>query len=140
MSASALECSKIPDRTFFRIGDVAEIAGIRPHVLRYWESEFSEISPVKSTTGQRVYRRHDVETVLLIKRLLYTERYSIEGARQKLRELRRDGELASQCREAAEPMPAAERDARRQALSTAKKLLGELESLNGRSIRESFRY
>ena len=140
MSPAALDNSKILDRTFFRIGDVAEIADIRPHVLRYWESEFSEISPVKSTSGQRVYRRHDVETVLLIKRLLYTERYSIEGARQKLRELRKEGELATHCREAAEPLSASERDARRQALGSAKKLLGELEGINARSIRECFRY
>jgi len=84
---------QIPERVYFRIGDVAEIVGVKPYVLRYWESEFPMISPEKSSTGQRVYRRGDVESLLLIKHLLYQERYSIEGARRRLRELRRDGEL-----------------------------------------------
>jgi DNA-binding transcriptional MerR regulator len=83
----------IPDRLYFRIGDVAEITGVKPYVLRYWESEFPMISPEKSNTGQRVYRRTDVETVLLIKHLLYKERYSIEGARNRIKELRKHGEL-----------------------------------------------
>lgn len=84
---------QIPDRLYFRIGDVAEIVGVKPYVLRYWESEFPMISPEKSSTGQRVYRRGEVESLLLVKHLLYQERYSIEGARRRLRELRRDGEL-----------------------------------------------
>ncbi|MGZ3687046.1 MAG: MerR family transcriptional regulator [Bdellovibrionota bacterium] len=84
---------QIPDRLYFRIGDVAELIGVKPYVLRYWESEFPMISPQKSNTGQRVYRRSDVETVLMIKHLLYDERYSIEGARKRLKELRREGEL-----------------------------------------------
>ena len=83
----------IPDRTFFRIGDVAGLAGVKPYVLRYWESEFPMISPTKSNSGHRVYRRGDVETVLLIKHLLYTERYSIEGARKRIRDLRKGGDL-----------------------------------------------
>ncbi|MCC7442642.1 MAG: MerR family transcriptional regulator [Bdellovibrionales bacterium] len=66
---------------------------MKPYVLRYWESEFPMISPEKSSTGQRVYRRADVETLLLIKHLLYQERYSIEGARKRLRELRGQGQL-----------------------------------------------
>lgn len=84
---------QIPDRLYFRIGDVAELLGIKPYVLRYWESEFSMISPQKSSSGQRVYRRSDVETVLMIKHLLYEERYSIEGARKRIKELRKEGEL-----------------------------------------------
>lgn len=83
----------IPDKLYFRIGDVAEIVGVKPYVLRYWESEFRIISPQKSGTGQRVYKRLDVENLLLIKHLLYTERYSIEGARNRIRELRKEGEL-----------------------------------------------
>jgi DNA-binding transcriptional MerR regulator len=130
----------IPDRVYFRIGDVAEIAGIKPHVLRYWETEFSEITPEKSASGQRVYRRRTVETVLLIKKLLYQDRYSIDGARRRLRELRRDGQLASECREAAEPLPASERDARAQALAGARRVLADLEALNQRPIRDSYRY
>src|SRR3970282_982950 len=85
----------IPDRLYFRIGDVADIVGVKPYVLRFWETEFPAISPGKSPTGQRVYRRSDVETVMVIKHLLYQERYSIEGARRKIRELRREGELKS---------------------------------------------
>ncbi len=85
----------IPDKLYFRIGDVAEIVGVKPYVLRYWESEFSMISPEKSSSNQRVYRRVDVETVILIKKLLYEERYSIEGARKKIRELKREGGLKS---------------------------------------------
>lgn len=84
---------QIPDRLFFRIGDVAELLGIKPYVLRYWESEFPIIAPEKSNSGQRVYRKTDVETVLMIKHLLYEERYSIEGAKKRIRELRKEGEL-----------------------------------------------
>jgi DNA-binding transcriptional MerR regulator len=80
----------IPDRLFFRIGDVAELLGVKPHVLRYWESEFSIIHPEKSTSGHRVYRRTDVESLLMIKHLLYEERYSIEGARNRLKELKKE--------------------------------------------------
>src|SRR6185295_8266192 len=91
---SCVAASKaIPDRLYFRIGDVADLVGVKPYVLRYWETEFPMISPQKSASGQRVYRRSDVETVLLIKHLLYEERYSIDGARKRLRELRKDGGL-----------------------------------------------
>jgi DNA-binding transcriptional MerR regulator len=83
----------IPDRLYFRIGDVADLVGVKPYVLRYWETEFPMISPQKSASGQRVYRKSDVDTVLLIKHLLYEERYSIDGARKRLRELRKDGVL-----------------------------------------------
>jgi DNA-binding transcriptional MerR regulator len=130
----------IPERLYFRIGDVSEIAGVKTHVLRYWEAEFSEIQPEKSSTGQRVYRRKDVETVLLIKHFLYSERYSIEGARQKIRELRRGGELSSYRREIADPMPASERQARESALRQARGVLSDLESLNSAPMREIFKY
>lgn len=83
----------IPNKVYFRIGDVAEIVDVKPYVLRYWETEFAMIHPTKSSSGQRVYRRADVETLLLIKHLLYTQRYSIEGARKKVRDLRKSGEL-----------------------------------------------
>jgi DNA-binding transcriptional MerR regulator len=84
---------EIPERLYFRIGDVAELLGVRPHVLRYWESEFPIVAPQKSSTGQRVYRRSDVETLVMIKHLLHEERYSIEGARKRIRELRKEGAL-----------------------------------------------
>jgi DNA-binding transcriptional MerR regulator len=79
--ASAAE---IPDKLFFRIGDVAKLAGIKPYVLRFWETEFPGLGPKKSGTGHRLYRRKDVEMVLEIKRLLYEQRFTIEGARKFL--------------------------------------------------------
>jgi DNA-binding transcriptional MerR regulator len=75
---------EIPDKLYFRIGEVSRLAGIKPYVLRFWESEFPSLIPKKSGTGHRLYRRKDVETVLEIKRLLYDRRYTIEGARKFL--------------------------------------------------------
>ena len=83
----------IPEKMYFRIGDVADIVGVKPYVIRFWETEFPFLSPQKSQTGQRVYKKADVEVLLLIKHLLYQERYSIEGARKRIRELRKEGEL-----------------------------------------------
>jgi DNA-binding transcriptional MerR regulator len=77
---------EIPDKLYFKIGEVAEIAGVEPYVLRYWESEFKEVSPVKSRSNQRLYRRKDIEIVLRIKELLYKEGFTIEGARKQIRE------------------------------------------------------
>ncbi len=74
----------IPNKLYFRIGEVARLAGIKPYVLRFWETEFSGLGPRKSGTGHRLYRRKDVELVLEIKRLLYEKRYTIEGARKYL--------------------------------------------------------
>jgi DNA-binding transcriptional MerR regulator len=76
--------SEIPNKLYFRIGDVAKLAGIKPHVLRYWETEFPAIAPKKSGTGHRLYRRKDVELILEIKHLLYEKRYTIEGARKAI--------------------------------------------------------
>ena len=75
---------EIPDKLYFRIGDVARLANIKPYVLRFWETEFPGLGPKKSGTGHRLYRRKDVEMVLEIKRLLYEERFTIEGARKFL--------------------------------------------------------
>ncbi len=75
---------EIPDKLYFRIGDVSRLAGIKPYVLRFWETEFPGLGPKKSGTGHRLYRRKDVELVLEIKRLLYEKRYTIEGARKFL--------------------------------------------------------
>ena len=74
------------DKLYFKIGEVAEIVGVQPHVLRYWETEFSMVRPQKSRSKQRVYRRRDVETILKIKHLLYDKKFTIAGARQHLRE------------------------------------------------------
>jgi DNA-binding transcriptional MerR regulator len=75
---------RFPDKLFYRIGDVSEITGIKPHVLRYWESEFSGLHPRKNRAGQRTYERRDVELVLEIKQLLYEQRYTISGAKKRL--------------------------------------------------------
>jgi len=75
-----------PNKLYFRIGEVSRLAGIKPYVLRFWETEFPTIEPKKSGTGHRLYRRKDVELVLEIKRLLYDKRYTIEGARKFLEE------------------------------------------------------
>lgn len=83
----------IPSRTFFRIGDVAELIGVKPYVIRFWEGEFPFLAPEKSVSGQRVYRRSQIESIVLVKHLLHVERYSIEGAKKKLTELRREGKL-----------------------------------------------
>lgn len=79
------ERSAIPDKLFFRIGEVSQLVGVEPYVLRYWESEFPGLSPKKSDTGQRMFRRKDVELLLNIKHLLYHEKFTIEGARKALK-------------------------------------------------------
>jgi DNA-binding transcriptional MerR regulator len=77
---------QLPAKLYYRIGEVAGIVGVEPHVLRYWETEFRSIRPQKSAKGQRVYTRRDVETLLKVKELLYAHRFTIAGARRKLRE------------------------------------------------------
>ncbi|MEB2343214.1 MAG: MerR family transcriptional regulator [Deltaproteobacteria bacterium] len=76
-----------PEKRYFRIGEVARITGVKPHVLRYWESEFRWMAPAKSRSKQRMYRQRDIEVVQLLKRLLHEERFTIAGARKKLREM-----------------------------------------------------
>jgi DNA-binding transcriptional MerR regulator len=76
----------IPDKLFYKIGEVSKLAGVEPYVLRYWESEFPFLRPRKSKSGQRIYVKKDLELILQIKRLLYQERFTIEGVRKKLGE------------------------------------------------------
>lgn len=76
----------IPDKLYFRIGEVARLTKIQPYILRYWESEFPLLQPKKSGTGQRLYRKRDIEIVLKIKQLLYDRRYTIAGARRRLQD------------------------------------------------------
>jgi DNA-binding transcriptional MerR regulator len=76
----------IPDKLYFKIGEVAELTGVKTHVLRYWETEFSTFKPTKSRTNQRLYRRKDIEFILRIKDLLYNQGFTIAGAKKKLRE------------------------------------------------------
>ena len=78
----------IPDKLFFKIGEVAEIAGVEQHVLRYWEDEFDVLKPNKNRSGQRLYQKKDIDQVLEIKKLLYTEKFTIAGAKKKLKQKR----------------------------------------------------
>jgi DNA-binding transcriptional MerR regulator len=75
---------EIPNKLFFKIGEVCEITDTQPYVLRYWESEFPALAPAKNSSGQRIYRRRDIETVLRIKQLLYDEGFTIAGAKKRL--------------------------------------------------------
>jgi DNA-binding transcriptional MerR regulator len=85
MTDVALQAApEIPDKLYFKIGEVSELLGVEPYVLRYWETEFTVLSPKKSGTGHRLYRRKDVELLLRIKHLLRDKRFTIEGARQSL--------------------------------------------------------
>lgn len=80
----AISRESIPDKLFFRIGEVSQLVGVETYVLRYWESEFPALSPKKSSSGQRMFRRKDVELLLNIKHLLYDRKFTIEGARKAL--------------------------------------------------------
>ena len=82
-----------PVQEFFSIGDVCDLTGLKPHVLRYWESQFKFLSPAKNRSGNRVYQRREIELILLVKHLLYEEMYTIDGARKKLDEERKNGGL-----------------------------------------------
>ena len=89
-----------PVQEFFSIGEVCSLTDLRPHVLRYWETQFRALSPAKNRSGNRVYARREVELVLLVKHLLYTEKYTVDGARQKLDEHRRGRALRPAARQA----------------------------------------
>ena len=84
-----MTATQIPDKFHFKIGEVSRILGVKPYVLRFWETEF-RITPAKNPSQHRVYKRQEVETLLEIKRLLYEERFTIEGARAKLKELAKE--------------------------------------------------
>lgn len=92
--------SKTQVQEFFSIGDVCALTDLKPHVLRYWESQFRFLSPAKNRSGNRVYQRREVELIMLVKQLLYTEKYTIDGARQKIEEQRKSGELRATARAA----------------------------------------
>jgi DNA-binding transcriptional MerR regulator len=144
--------ARVPDKLFFRIGEVAELLDVKTYVLRFWETEFPMVSPQKSRSGQRVYRKKDVEMLLLIKHLLYVERFSIEGARKRIRELKQKSGAgkspaaavaASVAKPGAAPAPA-EASARgavfaadRESLKSA---LAELEKLAKPELSRFFRF
>lgn len=92
----------IPEKMAFKIGEVAEIAGVEAYVLRYWETEFDELRPKKSNHNQRMYSQHDVKMVLMIRKLLHKDRFSIEGARKALRRLRTEVKKEVKFREVSE--------------------------------------
>lgn len=91
----AKELQKIPEKMAFKIGEVADLVGVKAYVLRYWETEFPSLRPEKSKHNQRVYSRRDVEQVFLIKKLLYKDRFSIEGARSVLKNLKKETKKVS---------------------------------------------
>jgi DNA-binding transcriptional MerR regulator len=85
---------KRPQREFYAIGEVCDLFGIKPHVLRYWETQFPGLNPSKNRAGNRVYRQRDLELIALIQHLVHDERYTIEGARARIAELRSEGGAA----------------------------------------------
>jgi len=89
-----------PVREFFSMGDVCTLTDLKPHVLRYWESQFRFLHPAKNRSGNRVYQRREIELIMLVRELLYTEKYTIDGARQKVDEYRKSGELRAAARAA----------------------------------------
>ena len=89
-----------PVQEFFSIGDVCALTDLKPHVLRYWESQFRFLNPAKNRSGNRVYQRREVELIMLVKHLLYTEKYTIDGARQRIEEQRKSGALRAEARAA----------------------------------------
>jgi DNA-binding transcriptional MerR regulator len=99
----AKTASEIPGKLFFKIGEVCELTDTQPYVLRFWESEFPQLSPRKNRSGQRVYQRKDIETIIRIKALLYEEEYTIAGARRKLEDESATGRPAAKTA----PRPAA---------------------------------
>jgi DNA-binding transcriptional MerR regulator len=104
---------RIAAREYYSIGEVCDLTGLKPHVLRYWETQFKALRPSKNRAGNRVYRRREIKLVHLLRHLLYTERYTIEGARHKLEQLRQEGKLSRAARVAWDRETV--RDLRRQA-------------------------
>jgi DNA-binding transcriptional MerR regulator len=89
-ASAPVDPSTIPDKPFFKIGEAARLCAVKPYVLRYWETEFHSIRPQKTRSQQRLYRRKDIELLLTIRDLLYGQRFTIQGARARLRELGHD--------------------------------------------------
>lgn len=98
----AAELSRIPDKLAFKIGEVADLLGVKTYVLRYWETEFDVLKLKKSRHNQRMYEKRDVENLFLIKKLLYRDRFSIEGARAALKKLKKDNVRVKQIKTIAE--------------------------------------
>jgi len=97
-----------PVQEFYSIGEVCALTGLKPHVLRYWESQFRFLNPAKNRSGNRVYKSREVELIMLVRHLLYTEKFTLDGARQRMDQYRRTGELRTSARRAFEAEMAAE--------------------------------
>jgi DNA-binding transcriptional MerR regulator len=110
-----------PDKEYYSISEVCKITGLKSHVLRYWESQFKILSPSKNRAGNRAYRKNDIQMVQLIKHLLYTEKYTIDGAKRKLKLLKNMGENVG------EALPKEEKD--RQLIGKIRRELIELKAL-----------
>ena len=93
----------VAKKTYYSIGEVCDLTGLKPHVLRYWETQFDVLNPTKNRAGNRVFRPKEIEIVLLVKHLLYEQKYTIEGARLRLQEMRGSGELDRERQRALEP-------------------------------------
>ncbi len=93
----------IAKKVYYSIGEVCDLTGLKPHVLRYWETQFDVLNPTKNRAGNRVYRSKDIEIILLVKRLLYQKKYTIEGANNRLVEMRKAGELEEERQDVLEP-------------------------------------
>ena len=87
-----------PVQEYFSIGEVCQLTDLKPHVLRYWESQFRFLNPVKNRSGNRVYQRREIEMIMLVKHLLYTEKFTIDGARKRIEQFRRTGSLKNKAR------------------------------------------
>jgi DNA-binding transcriptional MerR regulator len=120
---------KIPNKLFFKIGEVCEITDTQPYVLRYWESEFPMLAPAKNSSGQRIYRRRDIETVLRIKQLLYDEGFTIVGAKKRI-ESEAGGKSSTPQSQAAQPE---DDDRLRQVLREVRDELRQILTVLGRS-------
>ncbi len=123
---------KIPSKLFFKIGEVCELTDTQPYVLRYWESEFPALAPAKNNSGQRIYRRRDIETILRIKTLLYEEGFTIAGAKKKLEQEMKDQVKAGTTTPPPEVVAATGNDGvKEEILSIRAELRGILELIDG---------
>jgi DNA-binding transcriptional MerR regulator len=104
----AITSTSRPVQEFYSIGEVCTLTDLKPHVLRYWESQFRFLNPAKNRSGNRVYKSREVELIMLVKHLLYTEKFTIDGARQRIDQYRRTGDLRTSARRAFESELAAE--------------------------------
>ena len=110
----------IPDKSYFRIGEVSRLLGVQPYVIRYWETEFKTVKPIRTRSDQRLYRHKDVEELLMIRKLLYEENFTINGARKQLRKIQGEDTSAA---------PLAFRDGQAALLAEIEKSLRQIRDL-----------